>query len=167
MSATVIALATTLTIILVLAIVIISLLYVRARPKSSDNSNPFGILSSMTPSDPTVHITPFGSSSQIPIFNHEPGKNMRVAHRRADGGWDFIDSELSCLESFPRPPESVYSADGGSPVPSVPRSASSAWSQYPSSKSQEFRVHATCPRLVALPPPAYSVEDSVSANSLS
>jgi len=175
MSATVTALAITLAIVLVLAIVIISLLYVRMRRNPTDNRGSVGLFSSKTPiigsffvasPHPTAQISPFDPSHQRPIFHHEPGKNMRVAQRRGDGGWEFYDSGLPGDEPLPRPPESVHSGDDGSSIPPAARSTSSVWTQsYPLLKAQEVKAHANYPGLVAPPPPAYTIEDSVSTHS--
>ncbi|TCD63867.1 hypothetical protein EIP91_004882 [Steccherinum ochraceum] len=43
--------------------------------------------------DVASHVTPFYPfRGEGPRFGHNPGENMRVAHRRADGGWDFTDT---------------------------------------------------------------------------
>lgn len=34
------------------------------------------------------------------VIGHNPGENMRVAHRRPDGGWEFTDMEPSSLSPF-------------------------------------------------------------------
>ncbi|KAH9921371.1 hypothetical protein B0H21DRAFT_895350 [Amylocystis lapponica] len=41
---------------------------------------------------PASRVTPFNSPGRdCPRFVHQPGENMRVAHRRSDGGWEFSD----------------------------------------------------------------------------
>ncbi|KDQ56444.1 hypothetical protein JAAARDRAFT_311867 [Jaapia argillacea MUCL 33604] len=41
---------------------------------------------------PANQITPYGSPvAETPRYSHHPGENMRIAQRRPDGGWDFID----------------------------------------------------------------------------
>ncbi|KZT04834.1 uncharacterized protein LAESUDRAFT_727693 [Laetiporus sulphureus 93-53] len=43
-------------------------------------------------SHPACRVTPFGSPEEdTPRFMHTPGANMRVAHRRSDGGWEFTE----------------------------------------------------------------------------
>jgi len=169
MSTVVIALATILTVVLVLAIVIISSLCIRIRGTPTGNRGPIRIFSRgfgkcfVPPSHPASQITPFGSNAQMPIFHHEPGRNMRVAHRRGDGGWEFFDSGLPSNEFLPRQPESVHSAEGGS-LPFLPPTSVCTQSR-PLPKVQKSKVYANCPGLVVLPPPAYSLEDSVSLNS--
>ncbi|KAL6304962.1 hypothetical protein BKA93DRAFT_825299 [Sparassis latifolia] len=59
------------------------------------------------PSDLACRVTPFGSpGGEQPRFAHNPGENMRVAHRRSDGGWEFSDVEQDPLTpaDFTPPP---------------------------------------------------------------
>jgi len=168
MSAIVIALATILVIVIILFIVAISLLRARNRGKASSNRGPSSMLSPMTPSfgmrfvppsHPASHITPFGSTPQRPIFNHKPGSNMRIAHRREDGGWDFSQPGFDSA-TLPRTPESAYSADGASPTSVI---ASSIWTQNYPVPSKVREVNRPPPALTAPPPPAYSREDNASS----
>lgn len=49
----------------------------------------------VAPSHPAARVTPFSvnlnGEPTGPQFNHQPGQGMRIAHRRDDGGWDFVD----------------------------------------------------------------------------
>jgi len=165
MSATIIALCTILALVVIVSATIIYRLHTRTSRRTSEKHLPTSVLSPMTPgfgvllpSHPASHITPFGSIPVRPIFNHQPGSNMRKATRREDGTWEFNESLDS--STFPRTPESAYSADGGSPTS---RSASSMWTHsLPlSSKAQEAKLHVV-PVLTVPPPPAYTREDSSS-----
>ncbi|CCM06041.1 uncharacterized protein FIBRA_08287 [Fibroporia radiculosa] len=58
-------------------------------------------------SHPACRVTPFGSpSGDTSYFVHEPGVNMRVAHRLPDGGWEFSeipsDSPATLEYTLPR-----------------------------------------------------------------
>ncbi|KAF4563016.1 hypothetical protein EYR40_007267 [Pleurotus pulmonarius] len=67
-----------------------------------------------------ARITPFGAlgaGGEAPQFAHRPGENMRVAIRRADGGWQFLD------QRSPRSPGSFDVHD--TPLPSPAPSATS------------------------------------------
>ena len=136
MSATVIALATTLVIVLVIASVLVALLYTQLRQRraysgAQVDATPltpgFGIFNFIPPWHPAAQITPFGSSPQAPVFSalpfqvgsfsylrdrlaeFEPGTNMRIAHRNSQGGWEFFDSGLPENDKLPRP-QSVRSS---------------------------------------------------------
>jgi hypothetical protein len=167
MSAAVIALATTLVIVLVVASVLVTLLYVQLRQKRSYHgavdATPltpgFGIFNFIPPWHPAAQITPFGSSPQAPVFNVEPGTNMRIAHRNSQGGWEFFDTGLSENDKLPRPQSvrsSVFTRSTRCPPsPSIPES--STWRLELSSASREFLT--TDFPSTAPPPPAYCKND--------
>ncbi|TFK68470.1 hypothetical protein BDN72DRAFT_841758 [Pluteus cervinus] len=53
-------------------------------------------------------ITPFGSNqNRGPTFEHTPGQDMRVAVRRADGGWDFEHPQTPLTAHFSGPSSSA------------------------------------------------------------
>jgi len=169
MSAAVIALATTLAIVVVLAAVLIALMYVQLRRKQSYNgavdSSPltpgFGIFNFIPPWHPAAQITPFGSSPQAPVFNFEPGANMRIAHRNSGGGWEFFDSGLPEDSKLPRPQSvrsSIFTRSTRS-SPSSPGSISSShWTAGPAvPASREFLT--TDSPSTAPPPPAYCKDE--------
>ncbi|KAH9915500.1 uncharacterized protein B0H18DRAFT_96108 [Fomitopsis serialis] len=55
----------------------------------------------LDPSHPACHVTPFGSPGGETVrFMHEPGANMRIAHQREDGGWEFTDMSPNDLSTF-------------------------------------------------------------------
>ncbi|PCH35510.1 hypothetical protein WOLCODRAFT_27946 [Wolfiporia cocos MD-104 SS10] len=119
--------------------------------------------------DPThiaCHVTPFSPNSgeETPRFVHQPGTNMRVAHRREDGGWEFHDLTPDTMSTLDfAPPRTSFSA----------RSTLSFSSNYLSSKekmklqpgeltTRGYVEHAPADLYVDgedVPPPAYCPSD--------
>jgi len=167
MSSAVIVLATVLVVVTVLALIIITFLYLRLRRQSFEQGYPavesartpsgFNLLFNVpSPTHPASRITPFGTSPERDIFNHEPGKNMRIAQRRIDGSWEF--SEFGSLDQhiITLPPRSaeIRRTTPLSPLPESPETP-----QAPSASTQESYADVKVPKLT-VPPPAYSREGS-------
>ena len=133
MSATVIALATTLAIVLTVTSVLITLLYVQLRQKRSYHgaveATPltlgFEIFNFILPpkSFPLgcLHKLRFSVSRHLEdaellgayitrtFVDVEPGTNMHIAHRNFQGGWELFDTGFPENDKLPRP-QSVRSS---------------------------------------------------------
>ncbi|KAH6885451.1 hypothetical protein BKA70DRAFT_1337531 [Coprinopsis sp. MPI-PUGE-AT-0042] len=91
----VIAILTIIGIVLIGVIVFITLRLKRRdadRPDRRSMAGPFHGTSIWGREHPALRITPFDAPSNSPSFNHKPGSDMRIAHRRPDGAWHFADS---------------------------------------------------------------------------
>jgi len=169
MSATVIALATTLAIVVVIASVLVALMYVRLRRKHSYNgaveASPltpgFGIFNFIPAWHPAAQITPFGASPQAPVFKFEPGTNMRIAHRNSRGGWEFFDSGLPENDRLPRPQSvrsSIFTRSTRSSPESPASLSSSHWTVGPAIPASREFLTTDFPS-TAPPPPAYCKDE--------
>jgi hypothetical protein len=122
-------------------------------------------------SDPIPHITPFGSTAQIPRYGkslayvlvilviqpifaaHIPGLNMRIATRDLDGSWQIADSRTpftpsGVSELSPSPSSSTFRLER-----TLLKEKEAKAKSFSSSKGGgEFDM---VPGLEYLPPPAY------------
>jgi len=103
------------------------------------------------PEHPANHVVPFGSpGGETPRFVHTPGQNMRIAQRRADGGWDFIDPRGHIAPS-------IFDPDSPLPSPSstiFPR-GKDVGMKLGDMTNREFEELGG----IGLPPPAYYPEE--------
>lgn len=109
----VIAILTIIGIILIGVIVFITVRLRRGDTGSGDRrsmAGPFHGTSIWEREHPATRITPFDAQYKSPTFNHVPGSDMRIAHRRPDGAWHFADSRtpfkpegVSDLDNTPSP----------------------------------------------------------------
>lgn len=109
----VIAILTIIGIVLIGVIVFITVRLRRGDTGTGDRrsmAGPFHGTSIWEREHPATRITPFDTQYKSPTFNHIPGSDMRIAHRRPDGAWHFADSRtpftpegVSDLDNTPSP----------------------------------------------------------------
>lgn len=178
----VIAILTIIGIVLIGVIVFITVRLRRGDTGTGDRrsmAGPFHGTSIWEREHPATRITPFDTQYKSPTFNHIPGSDMRIAHRRPDGAWHFADSRtpftpegVSDLDNTPSPMSAASSrVFPFSPHYNSGANGSSLTLNTPmSTKEQEtaaFRLAAAQPRNdplddmwassrpLPLPPPAY------------
>jgi len=103
-----IAIGVSLGLLVLLAIAIFLFWFLRRRGRqhvtSTQPRHPVRRSTLLDPSHPACRVTPFGTpGSDTPRFVHEPGANMRVAHRRSDGGWEFSEMTPDNWSTFDLP----------------------------------------------------------------
>ncbi|OBZ65820.1 hypothetical protein A0H81_14122 [Grifola frondosa] len=110
---------------------------------------------SVDPAHPAFLVTPFGApGGDIPRFVHKPGENMRVAHRRSDGGWEFE-------EMAPPPPRATFD---------LTRALTQSSSSVHSMREKKLKPGELTTRgfvehdSEGNPPPAYYPDDSLCGN---
>lgn len=121
---TAIALGVSLSIVALLAIALFIFWFLRRR-RPHVSSQPHTTVRRNTVvdlSNPAFRVTPFGSpDGDTPRFVHEPGANMRGAHRRDDGGWEFSEMTPDNWSTFdlPTPLAGRHSLSGRSSLSCV------------------------------------------------
>ncbi|KAH9833431.1 uncharacterized protein C8Q71DRAFT_813928 [Rhodofomes roseus] len=98
-----IAAGVSVSLVAVLAIAVFLFWYLHRRHVHVAQSQPAKPVKRSTlldPSHPACHVTPFGSPGEAVRFVQEPGANMRTAHQREDGGWEFTDMSPNDLSTF-------------------------------------------------------------------
>ncbi|KAI0915366.1 hypothetical protein AcV5_003857 [Taiwanofungus camphoratus] len=120
---------------------------------------PFSRNTVVDPSHPACHVTPFGApGGDTPRFIHQPGANMRVAHRRDDGGWEFSDMTSDTASSFDLAPPRLSLSS---------RSTFSLGSSKDKLKPGELTTRGYVERDVDdTPPPAYTHVDGSSVSEV-
>jgi hypothetical protein len=162
--------ALVLTAIALVLIIIILFLTRRFKRNSNANKGTSALPSTELPSHrsmfldrshPAARITPFGSDSgcEIPAyaFDHEPGKNMRVALRRPDGAWEFVEQRTSPYSPYGMADPDAFPASSSASLLSTATSPSKPRTQKEEEMQRWQRKHldVDCGAELMAPPPAY------------
>jgi len=102
---------------------------------------------------PARRVVPFGSpEGETPRFVHTPGENMRIATRRPDGAWDFIEPGGPLTPSGFRDTDSIMPPSPSSSVFTSRKDSNMKPWQFTNREFEELGS-------AGAPPPAYDQEE--------